>query len=99
MTRGNYSEHLRAILCYDSMVQVLDIADRYWLHREIILNHGYSTDPATVNDTQGYILGISQYIVNHKWKRPELKYNSARELEVYDEAKELWKPFKPEDYV
>ncbi|MFY0714097.1 hypothetical protein J1D01_10500 [Seonamhaeicola sp. NFXS20] len=99
MNRGEYSEHLRSILCYDSIVEVLSIADRYWLHREIILNHGNSTEPATVNETQGYILKISERIVENKWQRPQLKYNHARELEVYDENTDAWKPFKPEDYV
>ncbi len=99
MNRGSYSEHLRAILCYDSIVEVLSIADRYWLHREIILNHGHSTEPAIVNETQGYILNISKHIVETKWQRPELKYNAARELEVYDDEKEAWMPFKPENYV
>lgn len=98
MTRGDYSEHLRAILCYDSMVHILCIADRYWLHREIILNHGRVTEPATVNNTQGYILNLSKHIIEKQWTRPKLKYSEYRTLQVCDELG-FWKPFNPNEYV
>lgn len=99
MNRADYIEHLRAILCLDSIINKLSIADRYWLHREIILNAVNILEPAIVNETQGYILTLSQHIVKTNWKRPELKYNEARELIVYSPNKFCWKPFKPQDYV
>jgi len=96
MTRGDYIEHLRAILCYDSMIQTLSIASRYWLHREIISNQHDVVRAAIVTEANSDIMAISNHLINKKWKRPELRYNSDRVLEVYENT---WLAFKPESYV
>lgn len=99
MTRIEYIEHLLAILSYDSLVNVLSISSRYWLHREIINNRKDVLAKAIVTDATGDILHISQMIKDSQWQRPELRYNSDRVLEKYNETLGIWQTFKPEDHV
>ncbi|QQV91543.1 hypothetical protein Peternella1_7 [Winogradskyella phage Peternella_1] len=85
MTKGSYITHLLNILAYDSLIDMLSIAERYWLHREIIKNYGLSTADACVSNTpQGRILNISNKIISKNWQRPDLRYNSFRELEEFN---------------
>lgn len=99
MTRIEYIDHLLAILCYDSLVNVLSIASRYWLHREIINNRKDVFAKAIVTDANGDILHISQMIKDRQWERPALRYNSDRVLEKYNETHGIWLTFKPEEHV
>lgn len=99
MTRSHYLNHLLAILCYDSLVNTLSIADRYWCHREIIANNTSIMQEAIVTEASGKIMQISNHIRNIQWYKPELRYNSDRTLEVYDSVIGSWKIFKPSNYV
>jgi hypothetical protein len=98
MTKGTYITHLLNILAYDTLIDLLTIAERYWLHREIIANYGNTQADASVTNTpQGRVLNISDKILAKKWKRPELRYNSFRELEEYNGTE--WLPFNILDHV
>ncbi|MBU2923021.1 hypothetical protein KO504_16855 [Winogradskyella psychrotolerans] len=98
MTKGTYINHLLNILAYDSIIELLSIAERYWLHREIITNYGTITTEARVSKTpEGSILRVSEKIIDRNWQRPELRYNSFRELEEYKDYH--WQPFNILDHV
>ncbi|MBV7268403.1 hypothetical protein [Winogradskyella luteola] len=100
MTRAIYIKHLLNILSYDTLIDLLTIADRYWLHRQIIINYGNPEAPALVNETPyGHILNISNMIKERNWKRPLLRYNSYRELEESEDHGRTWKPFDVVKYI
>jgi hypothetical protein len=97
MSKPEYIEHLLSILCYDTMIDHLSIAGRYWTHREIINNYRTTNEQPIVTDAPSSVLQISDALVRKNWKRPELRFNSAREIEV--KINKEWQAFKPEDYV
>ncbi len=98
MTRKQYIKHLRNILSYDSMIEILTIADRYWLHREIISNYGNTDAEALVTETPlGHIINVSNKLIEKNWQRPELRYNSFRELE--ENLNGEWIPFNILNHV
>ncbi|CDF80605.1 hypothetical protein BN863_28930 [Formosa agariphila KMM 3901] len=97
MTRTQYTNHLLNILAFDAIIQHLSIACRYWLHREIVTNSKNVIDEAIVSTASSHIMQLSETIINNNWQRPELRYNSDRELEYLDGL--FWKKFNPKDHV
>ncbi|WP_435135784.1 hypothetical protein [Formosa sp. A9] len=97
MTRTQYTDHLLNILALDAIIEHLSIACRYWLHREIVANSNNVLQQAIVREASSSIIQLSETISSKNWERPELRYNSDRELEVLDGA--IWKKFNPENHV
>jgi hypothetical protein len=97
MNKLKYIEHLLNILSYDTLIDHLEVASRYWTHREIIENYNSLQRLAIITEAPGDVNQISETIIKQGWQRPELRWSSHLELEVWIDG--AWKPFKPEDYV
>lgn len=97
MNKRQYIEHLLAVLSYDSMVDFLTVASRSWAHRQIQLNYREGFGTAEINTPPADVKKIMTHIMNEKWQRPELRYNSDRVLQVFIDGD--WRNFKAEDYI
>ncbi|WP_438710832.1 hypothetical protein ACSTS3_19535 [Aquimarina muelleri] len=99
MNKYAYIQYCLNILAFDNIKSQLSIAERIYLHKQwaLALNQK-DTVEFPINKPSNRVHQLGQLILEAKWERPELRYNSDRVLEVYDPNKCCWEIFNPSEY-